>query len=276
MTEVHTENEYETMQAAIDRITPEMFRRFKENGLYSKEPAFIAYKAALQKAVNESMEVKAFPSVWMIYNMGILVKSKATLFSIDLSHPDAVGLTQNLDFALITHNHSDHYTEQMYHAMDRDLHKTVVNNFADNYGAYRSDNSFGGGYTKTAKTFTFGDVKIMTSQTDHNSYLTDFTMTYEVHIGETVLYHTGDCSNVDKLNPTKTPDIWIVHPQCGMDVKDGYQKFQPKLTVIGHINEMGHSKDRWRWSWRDGIEAAHAIEELGGKAVVPLWGDRIC
>ncbi|MCQ2413465.1 MAG: hypothetical protein MJ082_01540 [Clostridia bacterium] len=271
----HTEEEYKKLQEGIDRITPAMFEECKLTGDDKGEYALRTFLNALPKAVEESRKVGETPAVWLIYNMGLLVKTKETFFSVDLCHPGAVSVAPMLDFAMITHNHDDHYTDAFYNVMNGELKKTVVNNFEGNYGGYRGGNSFGGGYTRGGKTFEFGDVKIITSSADHNGYLIDFTMPFEIHIGDLVLYHTGDVCNVNKLNPTVTPDIWFVHPECGLKVVDGYNKFRPKLTVIGHLNEMGHAKDRWRWSFEDGFRSANAIRELGGEAIVPLWGDRV-
>lgn len=270
----HPIEDYENSQKAIDRITPAMFEAFKKEGAYGDEPAFRAYKESLAKVMAEAEGTEDVPAAWLVYNNGYLMKSGELLFSLDISHPDLVDYVSKLDFAMITHNHEDHYQAAFYQKMNEELHKTVINNFEANTGAF-GPQSFGGGYTRGGKTFEFGDVEIITAKVDHNPYLIDYTTSYEIHMGGLVLFHSGDCGSVGKLNPTVQPDIWIVHPYCGMDVVDGYKKFQPKLTVIGHMNEMTHPIDKWRWTWENGFEAARAIEALGGKAVVPMWGDRV-
>ena len=260
-------------QAEIDEVTPKMYA--DDDGKTSLA-ALKRLDAALDKVLKEVREtvVADKPAVWVVYNMGVIVKTKETCFSIDLRHRRAAELAPLLDFALITHNHDDHYTEEFYSAMDG-AGKTVVSNFKDNYGGYRGKNGYGGGFTRANKVFAFKDVEIRMSLTDHNGYLVDFTTAFEIKVGDFVIYHSGDCANVEKLNPTRTPDLWFVHPYCGMKTEDGVAKFHPKLTAIAHLNELGHARDRWRWTYQDGYRAKAAAEKAGGKAIVPLWGDRI-
>ena len=88
----------------------------------------------------------------------------------------------------------------------------------------------------------------------------------------------GSCSltaNIDKLNPVNAPDLWIVHPLCGLDPAKGVEKFRPKLTAVVHLNEMSHAKDRWRHTYESGLACVKKIEAAGGKTVMPLWGERL-
>ncbi|MBR4172605.1 MAG: MBL fold metallo-hydrolase [Kiritimatiellae bacterium] len=279
-------DELEVFQKELDAITPETYRNFFLPGVelpdtvrdkaYVEFPGLKRYDAAFEKAVAEAKDtvVTDKPAIWFIYNMGILIKTPQSFFSIDLHHRLAERLSPILDFALITHNHGDHFTQRFYQAMNGREHKTVVSNFADNYGAYFAK-KHPGGYTHGPKTFRFRDVQIQTSLSDHNGYLVDFTMPFEVTVGDYTIFHTGDSANIGKLSPTRTPDLWIVHPYCGLKAADGVKKFAPKLTVIAHLQELGHARNRWRWSFADGKRAIDAVAEAGGKAVMPLWGDRI-
>ena len=134
-----------------------------------------------------------------------------------------------------------------------------------------------GGYTRAVKTFEFGDVKVRTTLTDHNDYLIDYTTAFEVTIGDFVIYHSGDCSNAKKLKPLcPNPDLWMFHPWSCMKPLDGARAVNPKLAVVAHLNELGHSKDRWRFTWAEGEGVRQKLEDAGFNAVVPLWGDRIC
>lgn len=270
--------DYAALQAEIDEVTPQDFKAYLDG---EWDWFGLARKTALQRLDDAFdkvlMEVKATgvtdkPAIWLVYNMGVIVKTKETCFSIDLKHRRAPEIAPLLDFALITHNHGDHFTEGFYKAMNG-AGKTVISNFKDNYGT--KDWKKTGGYTRTAKTFRVKDVEIRTSLTDHNGYLVDFTTVFEVHVGKYTIYHSGDCSNVAKLNPTRRPDLWIVHPYCGMKSESGVEKMKPQLTVMAHLNELGHARDRWRWTWTDGLKAKARVEETGGAAIVPIWGERI-
>ena len=50
---------------------------------------------------------------------------------------------------------------------------------------------------------------------------------------------------------------------------------RPKKVILGHLNEVSHARDRWRWSWQDGLDEKAKLEATGYAAEVPLWGDRI-
>ena len=275
----------DTFQKELDAITPNDYKAFQLPGTelpdadrlaaYAAFPGLKRYDEAFDKIFTEiqSTTVTDKPAIWYVYNMGVIVKTPQALFTIDVNHRQATRLEPILDFALITHNHHDHYSDRFLDAVDR-AGKTVISNFDDNYGAYFAKR-MPGGFTRTAKTFNIKDVTIKTSLSDHNRYLVDFTTAFEVTIGDYTIYHSGDSQNIDKLNPTRTPDLWIVHPRCGLKAPEGIAKFHPKKTVIAHLFELGHAVDRWRWRVSDGLAEIKKAEEAGGAAVMPLSGDRL-
>ena len=272
-------------QKELDAITPGDYKAFQLPGTelpdadrlaaYAARPGLKRYDEAFDKVFAEiqSTTVTDKPAIWYVYNMGVVVKTAQALFTVDMNHRQATRLEPILDFALITHNHHDHYSDRFLDAVDR-AGKTVISNFDDNYCAYFAKR-MPGGFTRAKKTFNLKDVTIKTSLSDHNPYLIDFTTAFEITIGDYTIYHSGDSQNIDKLNPTRTPDLWIVHPRCGLRVTDGIQKFHPKKTVIAHLFELGHAVDRWRWRVSDGQAEVKKVEEAGGTAVMPLWGDRL-
>ena len=267
------DDRYAVSQAEIDCVTAGRFGEYLKTGNDFGEPALKRLEAAFDKVLSEvkSTAVPCRPAVWLVYNMGLIVKTPKTCFSVDLMHRRAAEMAPFLDFALITHNHGDHFTESFYRAMNG-AGKTVISNFKDNYGV--ADRVKQGGYTRAEKTFGINDVTIRTSLADHNEYLVDFTTAFEIAVGDFVLFHSGDCSNLSKLRPQcKRPDLWIVHPRCGTKVAEGVRKINPKTTVIAHLNELGH--DQWRWSWTDGLDEKRKVEQSGRAAVVPLWGERV-
>ena len=275
-------------QGEIDAIAPKDFMEYWMQGLQMKPEDLSAYvekypvlkrlESAFEKVVREVKDAVVTdinrPAIWYVYNMGLVVKTPKTLFSIDLHHRRAEEFAPLLDFALITHNHDDHYTERFKVAMDRGQRKPVVNNFFDNYGI--RDRKFGGYTRAKSKTFQYGDVEIITGLCDHNSYLIDYTTPFEVQIGDFTLYHSGDCCSHEKLHVSRQPDIWVFHPRCGMDAAKGCQEaIHPKLAVIAHLQEMGHAKGRYRWTYRDGLDEKAKLEAAGFAARMPLWGDRL-
>lgn len=265
--------DYDGRQKEIDLVSNIDYGRYLKDGdtrsfaaLKRLDDAFDAVLADVRRTTVTDPDR---PAVWYLYNMGVIVKTCRQTFAIDLVHRKALEAAPLLDFALITHNHGDHCDGKLHRALDA-AKKTVVSNFLCNYGAKV------GGYTRARKTFTFGDVTVKTALTDHNGYLIDFTTAYEVQIGNFTLFHSGDCSNYQKLQPSRRPDLWFVHPYCGMKTAVAAEKaVHPARVVISHLQELGHAKDRWRWTYRDGLKVKNELAAAGFASIVPLWGDRL-
>jgi len=267
-------------QKETDSVKPADYQRYLKTGDTQSLASLEKLEAAFEKAMTEikTCKVGAVPAVWHVYNMGYVVKTREALFSIDLNHRRDLELVPDLDFALITHNHGDHYRVPFYKAMDK-AGKTVVNNFAGNYGAadWRKggpDWWARGGYTRGERTFAIKDVEIRTALTDHNPYLIDFTTTFEIRVGKWRLFHTGDCGNAAKLKTVwGKPDLWLVFPGCGIDIAAAYNRIKPKKMAFGHLWELAHDKGRLTTPM---VKSARAkVEALGGEVGVPLWGERV-
>ena len=267
--------DYESLQAEIDEVTPAMYYPYLKGGSTDKA-ALRRLDAAFGKVLKEVRDtvVTDKPAVWYVYNMGVIVKTKESCFSIDLHHRRAPEIAPLLDFALITHNHGDHFTEDFYRAMDG-AGKTVVSNFKDNAGAKAANAECG--YTKGVRTLKLKDVEIHTALVDHHkTLLIDFITSFEIIIGKWRLYHTGDQADEGKLNPARSPDLWMPHTYCNeWPIVKGVKKFSPKLTAALHLHEFGHPRGRFRLTYADGLRAKAEIEKAGGAAIVPVWGDRI-
>ena len=266
--------DYDKIQAEIDEVTPKMFFDYLKGGPTDKA-ALRRLDAAFEKVLKEVREtvVTDKPAIWLVYNMGVIVKTKQSCFSIDLKHRRAPEIASRLDFALITHNHGDHFTEEFYRAMDG-AGKTVISNFKGNLGAKSGKAECG--FTKGSRTFKMKDVEIRTALVDHSKTLIDFITSFEISVGKWRLFHTGDAADEGKLNPVQSPDLWMVHPYCcEWPIIKGVKKFSPKLTAVLHLNEFGHPRGRCRWTWADGLRAKTDVEKAGSAAIVPLWGERI-
>ena len=267
-------------QRETDLVQPEVYHAYLKDGDTRDLVSLEKLERGFAKAFEEikTVEVKDVPAVWMIYNMGVVVKTRESLFSIDLVHRRALDLAPMLDFALITHNHGDHYQTEFYRAMNG-AKKTVINNFIDNYGA--ADWKKGGakwfengGFTRATKVFKIRDVEIRTTLTDHNNYLVDYTTAFEIKVGDWKMFHSGDCANVKKLNPIwGTPDLWVAFPGCGINIAEGARKIKPKLMAFGHLWELGHRVGRLTTPMvRTALEKV-AAENV--KTTVPMYGERI-
>ena len=270
-------------QSEIDAVTPEDYAAYLKSGRDLADimrcfPVFGRLETAFEKVFREAtatvVPAGGRPAVWYVYNMGLVVKTARSMFSIDLNHRRAEEFAPFLDFALITHNHGDHYTEGFKVAMDRREHKPVVNNFFDNYGIIDRGQ---GGYTRArSKKFVFGDVTVVTGICDHNNYLKSYTTTFEVRIGDFTIFHSGDCCSHSRLKVSRPPDLWVLHPYCGMDAaKACVEAIHPKTAVVAHLQELGHPRGRFRWTFEDGLRVKTKIEAAGFAAVMPMWGDRL-
>ena len=268
-------------QRETDLVAADVYESYMRNGdtqgLVSLEKLERAFDKVLLEV--ETAAVGGVPAVWSVYNMGYVVKTREALFSIDLVHRRAAELAPKLDFALITHNHGDHWRQPFYKAMDS-AGKTVVSNFLDNYGAadWRKGGSewhARGGFTRAVKTFRIKDVEIRTSLVDHNDYLIDFTTAFEIRVGGWTLYHTGDCGkgSEGKLVPTRRPDLWLFFPGCGIKVADAVRRVGAGKVVFGHLWELGHKTGRLTSPMvRRALAAARPVCRDVSFA---LWGDRV-
>lgn len=173
-----------------------------------------------------------------------------------------------IDFALITHNHSDHWRSGFANAVAAEG-KPVVSNFLGFKG-----------YTRAKKVFKFKDVEVRTSLIDHNASLVDFTTAFEIRVGNWTLYHTGDSGKgtEPKLETIwGSPDLWLFFPGCGIDTVQAVKKVKAKRIVVGHLWELAHEGNhRGRL---DGSLVRRRLAEAkkaGCKDIsIALWGDRI-
>lgn len=264
-------------QRETDLATAELYGRYRRDGDTRSLASLEKLEAAFEKVLREAKETVVVgdrPAVWSVYNMGYVVKTRQALFSIDLVHRRAAEFAPLLDFELVTHNHLDHFSPELYAAMNG-AGKTVVSNFLDNYGV--SGWKERGGYIRGAKTFKLKDVEVRTSLTDHNDYLVDFTTAFEIRIGDFLLYHTGDSgvgSEPKLVNSWGKPDLWLFFPGCGIDVARAVEKVRPKRVVFGHLWELGHNK--WRLTSPLVRKALAAARPRCQDVSFALWGDRIC
>lgn len=244
------------------------------------EPILLFYRSAFDRVMeslkNSSVE-NGTAEIWLLYNMGYVVRTPSGCFAVDISHRWAKQLAPYLDFLCVTHKHSDHYNEELIQAMF-DLGKPVLSN-------YLKDVSYA--YTSKVPTaYTIGKFKIRTSITDHNnSGLSNFVTVFQIDCGEDTgnfkMIHTGDSnykpeqytnidSHVNLLIPRYAPNALTENNIIGT----GAGQVEADYVLLSHILELAHAGvDESRWSVDMALERASKINN--GHTHVPMWGEKL-
>ena len=263
-----------------EAVSSDVYKQYLLDGDTRGFKALQANALAFEKVMRE---VKAtavtgdVPAIWSVYNMGYIVKTRESLFSIDLNHRRGTEFAPMLDFALITHNHGDHWRKDFYDAMTGQG-KIVASNFLNNprFNEMKGDSAKGVG------TYRIKDVEIRTSLIDHSdaAWGINFTMAFEIRIGNWLLYHTGDSGRGTEpklVTPWGRPDLWLFFPGCGINTARAVEKVNPKRIVFGHLWELGHRRGH-RGRLDEELIRPRLVwaKEAGCTDVsVAFWGDRI-
>ena len=244
--------------------------------VYDQYPVLEFYDRAFLKILKEvqKTKVKSGIAVWMIYNMGYVVKTPESCFGIDVYHRLGAKLVPYLDFALISHAHRDHYDPPFYQAMI-DAGKPVISNFLP-------ENKTETKALNPPRGRTIKDVKLEFHASDHNAKLRNFIMCSRITCGRgkdaVVIYHTGDTGFTKQLKPTGKVDIHILHPKVGLSVPEAAPLIKPREIWFSHLLEMGHCfPSIWRpVEYAEGHKDARFIKKRGDKIKFrhPLWGEK--
>ena len=256
---------------ATELVSPNEYVRYLRNGGTNGYIALDALERSFEKVMREVKSTVVSggkPAVWNVYNMGYVVKTRKSLFAIDLVHRREKELAQMVDFALVTHNHNDHWRHAFVWTV-AGLGKPVISNFIGCAG-----------YTREKKVFRINDVEIRTSLIDHNRHLIDFTTAFEIRADGFTIYHTGDSGKgtEPKLNTIwGHPDLWLFFPGCGINTPEAVAKVKAKRIVFGHLWELGHEQGhKGRFDERLILPRLAEAKKAGCKDVsVAFWGDRI-
>lgn len=268
------------IQAAADQLSPESFWQYEEAcrtnseraDELEREGALYYLSRATKHALRDirKTKVKKGLAVWHIYNMGYLFKTPEACFGIDLALRDAEQLAEELDFLLVTHEHGDHYSQELLDAMIR-AKKPVITRW------------YPGSTIVTGPTeFRLGSVRVNIDIGDHHHEHPDGCdnmLMYQVDCGDTAdrctIYHSGDGNNYHKMKPDNEVNIFIVHVEVGMDIAEAMRHLKPRRTFVSHVLELGHSPhppNAWRWSFDYAFSRVEDFPE--DEAMVLTWGER--
>lgn len=272
------------LQSYIEAMkTGEAYEKFVQGGtrlsedevaaVHAKEPVLWWYDRAFDRVLEAVKTTKVegdVPAVWYVYNMGVIVKTRSCTFSIDLCHRKAKEMTPYLDFALVTHNHQDHYQMEFVSALHR-MHGPVITNFLLVKDWYVADE----------RTLTFKDLKIHVRRGNHNRHLPFAVNCYEIECGGEkpyVIYHSGDCNNSSQLKPAvMEPDIFMGHCQVGLKFSKAWEVTKAKMMLPMHHQELGHLGGPYKCvGFNDApLKIREELEKMGVACAIPVWGDRI-
>lgn len=213
--------------------------------------------------------------IWMLYNMGYVVKTPTGCFGIDIYHRRGAELAPYLDFYASTHVHQDHRCDALADAM-LEADKPVLTNYLERPGyAYTSS---------TAADYSIGSFSIHSFITNHNNGDSNVPVTvFRIDCGEEtehfILMHSGDSnflpeqyesvkdSGIDVYIPRYAPNELTENNVIG-------KVFEPDYVLLSHILELSHSDpDSSRWTLEQGLTRASLLD--CENTYMPFWGERL-
>ncbi len=268
---------FKLIQAQADICPDTTFKNYKVKRFENPDirpshlsPIIETLEDASEKILNDIETLPRpndFVRIWLLYNMGYIIQTPTALFGIDISSPSDLKIADKLDFLLITHKHTDHFSTKLMRHMGE---KPVVSNFFDN--KYKQGDK--------EQTLKFGNIEIHTKLVAHGSgkKLPKFVTTYEIICKDTKnnisIFHAGDAGRADELIPKSKVDIFIPHVAVGLNIKKCADEIiKPKLILMSHILELAHHINKWRWSIPFGLKACEKITSV--KTIMPFWGEMI-
>ena len=187
--------------------------------------------------------------IWSMYNHGFIIKTPSTVFAFDLIHgysgweyqlPDAI--LEQIQVLFISHGHGDHQEYSITRGI-LDFGGEVVAPLENKSVAF--DNI----YLAPDEQVTVAGLHVKAYDGLHGGIPLRI---YQVTTPEgLIIMHTGDNQTSETLPEGVTVDIlflnaWVNEsgsnsPIIGMS--NSINKLTPKLTIPGHIQELGHTYD---------------------------------
>jgi hypothetical protein len=235
------------------------------------------YRLMTEKAMieirNEKVEEGA--TVWQIYNHGFIVKTPTVLLGFDLydyygSSANLKNLADILNVMFISHNHSDHLCPELEQAMVN-RNKPVIRNVNP-------------AMTHVSTTINLGDSinELNLIVTQHTGLHSIATQMFEVVTPEGIrIFHTGDNQTSETLPVIPDVDIlllnaWVNESGSTSSIegsRNAINKIKPKVTLPGHILELGHVLSGSYTVFYSDAFVVNDID-LGCDYYVLAWGER--
>ncbi len=241
-------------------------------------PILYFYREAFDKVLHEVKNTKVENGsalVWLLYNMGFVVKTASGCFGIDIDHRLAEQLEPFLDFMCITHNHGDHYSIKLMEAMIKNG-KPVISNFYEDGGEYLS--------TKPAS-YKIKNFTIDTDMSDHlaNPDMQDFVTLFRIECGDDSgnfsILHCGDSGfNPEQfINVQGSVSMVVLRwgaPRESNIFGTGEGQVETNYAVLSHLIELRH-----RPYPHGQASITKTLEHLPNvkceNTIMPFWGEKL-
>lgn len=273
-----------TIETYSDSYPPDQFRAYLKSTMEVAEvlehevPILYAYRTAFDKVLHELKTTKVKKGtavVWLLYNMGFVVKTPSGAFGIDVEHRMAEQFAPHLDFLCITHNHGDHAHPQLMEAMVK-LGKPVLSNFYEGSPAYLS---------KEATSYKIGEFTIRTDLSDHlaDPKFPNFVTTYRIEAGVDAdsfsILHCGDSgfnpahfTNVD--GPVDMVVLRWGAPRENNIFGTGKGQVQTSYAALSHLIELRHKPyPHGQASITQTLK--HLPNVQCENTIIPFWGEKL-
>ena len=275
---------WDKIQTYSDNLVNTTFKEYLESTeevavrMEDTIPILYFYREAFDKILYELKNTKVkngSTSVWLLYNMGFVIKTPSGCFGIDLDHRLAEQLEPFLDFICITHNHGDHYNMKLLEAMVRNG-KPVISNFYKDSREYLS--------TKPTS-YKIKNFTIDTDMSDHlaNPDMQDFVTLFRVECGDDSgnfsILHCGDSGfNPEQFKHVQGP-VSMVALRWGAPRESnifgiGEGQVTTNYAVLSHLIELRHKPyPHGQASITKTLE--HLPNVKCENTIMPFWGEKL-
>ena len=233
------------------------------------------FSKMLEKAILEikTEQVIEGATIWQIYNHGFVIKTPSTTFGIDLHDyfrtEKFIELADLMDAYFITHEHSDHFSFELIASMQKQ-NKPVVGPAEFQHALIKmskGESRTVAGLLVTAHDGLHGNIPLRQ---------------YEIITQEGFkILHTGDNQTTETLPQISDVDIMLlnswINESGGVSWIEGVRlaidKIKPKLTLPGHMLELGHlGQTHPPVPYRDPIASDNG--SLASYYCVLAWGEK--
>lgn len=275
---------WDKIQVYSDDLDPSIFKEYLNSEeedavrMENTTPILQFYRAGFDKVLEEvkNTEVKkGSASIWLLYNMGFVVKTPSGCFGIDVDHRLAEQLEPYLDFLCITHNHGDHAHVKLMEAM-RKQGKPVLSNFYQESPDYLST---------VPTNYQIGNFKIRTDLGDHlaNPKMPNFVTAYRIECGADAgnfsLLHAGDSGfNPEHFTNVDGPvDLVVLRwgaPRENNILGRGEGQVATEHAILSHLIELRHKPyPHGQASITKTLEHLPNVECK--HTMLPFWGEKL-